>query len=238
MNHGRTILNKYIGSSLDDFLIEEGILEHCEEKAKSESILQSKEEKSVTHSEGEPMKPKIKYVWNKDLQCYLEDITTEKFEIDDGLIEEIYPYRSPKEPNRGNEVAILMNLLMFDGDFNFVNENLDESDFTSSECREIYSIFRVLKRLNNEANFEDLKDVVDLKKYKSLFEEMRHKHLPDADIQDGWLKDTVKRIVERNWMKRRENIRRLIQNGKRSDDEVTELMKEFNHLIRNPPKVL
>lgn len=49
--------------------------------------------------------------------------------------------------------------------------------------------------------------------------------------------ETIQRILERNWMGIREDIRQKIQSGACSDEEAMDLAKVFDDLKKNPPKV-
>lgn len=49
--------------------------------------------------------------------------------------------------------------------------------------------------------------------------------------------ETVQRILERNWMERCEEIRRKLHSGDSSEEEATQLMKQFSELKRSPPKL-
>jgi DNA primase len=45
------------------------------------------------------------------------------------------------------------------------------------------------------------------------------------------------KLLERSWMEKREEIKRRIQSGEYSEDEVLELAKEFDRLKQSPPIV-
>jgi DNA primase len=49
---------------------------------------------------------------------------------------------------------------------------------------------------------------------------------------------SVQKILDRNWMEKREEIKMKIQNGQSSEDEALALAKEFGELNRTPPKVV
>lgn len=49
--------------------------------------------------------------------------------------------------------------------------------------------------------------------------------------------DVMQKIVDRNWMRQSEEVRMKIQSGQCSDDQVMELVKQFNQLKKNPPKL-
>lgn len=51
------------------------------------------------------------------------------------------------------------------------------------------------------------------------------------------LLDSIQKLLDRNWMLKCEEIRVKIQSGQCSDDEALSLLKEFDALKKNPPKV-
>lgn len=50
--------------------------------------------------------------------------------------------------------------------------------------------------------------------------------------------ETIQKILDRNWMEKREVIKMRIQSGQCSDEQAIELAKQFDELKRNPPKVI
>lgn len=49
--------------------------------------------------------------------------------------------------------------------------------------------------------------------------------------------ESIQKILDRNWMRASEVIKMKIHSGQSSDEEATELIKQFNDLKRTPPKV-
>ena len=49
--------------------------------------------------------------------------------------------------------------------------------------------------------------------------------------------ETIQKVLDRNWMEKREKIRMRIQSGQCSDEEAFGLAKQFDELKRYPPKV-
>ena len=52
------------------------------------------------------------------------------------------------------------------------------------------------------------------------------------------LVETIQRILDRNWMEKRETIKIRIHSGMCSDEEAHEMAKQFDDLKRNPPRVM
>lgn len=49
--------------------------------------------------------------------------------------------------------------------------------------------------------------------------------------------ETIQQMGNRKWMEARDEIRKKIQSGKYSDEEVLKLSHDFDNLKKNPPKV-
>ena len=49
--------------------------------------------------------------------------------------------------------------------------------------------------------------------------------------------EAIQKILDRNWMQKREEIRGKIQSGLCSEEEVLDLVRQFDDLKRSPPKV-
>ncbi len=60
----------------------------------------------------------------------------------------------------------------------------------------------------------------------------------DKHKAEGHFLDTIQKILNRNWMEKREEIKMKIQSGQCSDEEVFALVKQFDDLKREPPKVV
>ena len=54
---------------------------------------------------------------------------------------------------------------------------------------------------------------------------------------DSFFMETLQKILNRNWMSACEDIKMKIQSGQCSDDEALELVKDYNELRKNPPKI-
>jgi DNA primase len=50
--------------------------------------------------------------------------------------------------------------------------------------------------------------------------------------------ETIQRILNRNWMEMREDIKIRIHSGQCTDDEVDVLMRKFDELKRAPPQLI
>ncbi|MBA3958513.1 MAG: DNA primase [Parachlamydiaceae bacterium] len=64
-----------------------------------------------------------------------------------------------------------------------------------------------------------------------LISEILDKKVNKDKVQDHF-EAAMQRILDRNWMEKREEVKRKIQSGQYSDDEVLELVKQFDALKR------
>lgn len=99
--------------------------------------------------------------------------------------------------------------------------NLVAADFYSSICREIYvaRLMGDLSLLSGEA--------------QALLNELPHKKAKETHFVE-----LLQKILDRNSLRRCEEIKMKIQSNKYSEDEVLELAKEFSYLKNNAPKVI
>src|SRR5690606_37396630 len=59
----------------------------------------------------------------------------------------------------------------------------------------------------------------------------------DKDHVEQHFIETIQKILNRNWMEQREEVKMKIQSGQSSEEEVFALVKQFDELKREPPKV-
>ena len=57
-------------------------------------------------------------------------------------------------------------------------------------------------------------------------------------LAEGFLKRKGYKILDRNWMEKREGIKRKIQSGQCTDEEALLLLREFDELKRAQPNVI
>lgn len=112
-------------------------------------------------------------------------------------------------------------------------------------------------------NFEDLKDPICCQFYQTYLKCYKQGGSYDlailanqmpADESQAWLGElmqkkinrekaevqyieTIQKILDRNWMQKREDIKVKIQTGQCTDDEALELVRLFEEIKQNPPSV-
>ena len=136
------------------------------------------------------------------------------------------------DPDRILESDLLRWLLMSGGDSerfsNIVKEYLEPEDFLVPICRKVYQ--QCLKKpdlLSLAISDGEIQDFLDDLSKKMINKERAEKHFLEV----------VQSILDRNWMRRCEDIRIKIISGQNSDEEASELLRQFSQAKKEKPKV-
>jgi len=113
---------------------------------------------------------------------------------------------------------------------------LKAEDLHSPVCRQIYSAY--LNKVSNGVPCELLELIIEIESPEAqvVLSELTHKKV-NAEKADLHFTETLQRILERNWMKKREEVKMRIQSGQCDDEEALALVKQFDEIRKNPPKV-
>jgi DNA primase len=115
--------------------------------------------------------------------------------------------------------------------------NLSERDFLLTVCQKIFKVYK--ENFENQRPCDLLSLAIDLDDAEGqlvmsdLLQKKVNKERAEAQVNE-----TVKKILDRNWMQKREEIKIKIQSGQCSDDEALILIKQFDDLKRSPPQVM
>lgn len=93
-----------------------------------------------------------------------------------------------------------------------------------SSSPQSYDLLSIIGRMEDQEGQILLQEILD----KKINEEKAEEHLCE----------TIQRILDRNWMEKREEIKSLIHNAQCSDEEALQLVKKFDELKRSPPKLI
>lgn len=125
-------------------------------------------------------------------------------------------------------VFLLKNKVALD----FLKNHLQKEDFLTSFCRELYQAL-------DQEEFPDLLTLASemkSEKVQECLEELVSKRIPKERV-DQYFPLSIQKILDRNWMRKREKVRLRLQSGRASDEEALRLAKEFDALKNNPPKI-
>ncbi len=143
------------------------------------------------------------------------------------------------DPDRIMETDFLRILFVEGGDTAYVNfamQNLKSSDLVSSPCRMIYDAYIEAFKKNQPRDLLTLAIAIEDPEIQVVISDLHQRKINrEKNIEN--FKECITKILNRNWMQRREAVRIAIQSGDEDDDRVFLLTKEFSELKKNPPKL-
>ncbi len=145
------------------------------------------------------------------------------------------------DPDRILETDLLRWLLLLGLEqtrlVDLVRANLKKEDFHVAICQKIFEIYR--ENYENHRPCDLLSLTIDLNDAEGqlVMSDLVQKKV-NKERAEQQLIETIQKILDRNWMEKRENIKMRIQSGQCSDEEALELVKQFDDLKRHPPRVL
>ncbi len=144
------------------------------------------------------------------------------------------------DPERILEGDFLRLLLLFGETYPKFAElarlNLGELEFRVLICRSLYEKYMQLSQANAPRDLLSLATQIEDPECQTLIAEIVHKKVNKEKVEVLFF-ETIQKILDRNWMQKREEVKMKIQSGQASDEEVLALVKEFDYLKANPPKV-
>ena len=115
--------------------------------------------------------------------------------------------------------------------------NLKKEDFRVSICRKIFQTYQENYEKGRSCDLLSLAIDLDDTEGQLLLSDLLQKKV-NKERSEQQLIETMQKMLDRNWMEKREAIRMKIQSSQYSDEEVTELAKQFDELKRSPPHVI
>ncbi len=141
------------------------------------------------------------------------------------------------DPDRILETDLLRWLIVWEKGpamLSMVQKNLSAEDFRVDICRRVFQAIEALAAAGERWNLWNL--AAQAPEGQGLLDEIMQRKL-DKDRGDQLVLAAIQKVLDRNWMLQTEEIGAKIRSGVCSDDEVLLLLKEFDTLKRNPPKV-
>lgn len=120
---------------------------------------------------------------------------------------------------------------------NIAKKNLTEDHFKIRICKNLFTKFMNSNLKDNKIDL--LSFAIDLDNIEERFfmSEMLQKKINLEKTKENFIL-TIQKILDRNWMEKREDIKLKIQSGTLLDDEVINFAKEFDLLKNNRPVVI
>ncbi len=113
---------------------------------------------------------------------------------------------------------------------------LRSTHFRIASCRSLYEAYQKAYEAGLPTDLLSLASSFQLDE-QSIVGEIMHKKINRQKAEEGVL-DTLQKILLRDWMEQREHVRVKLQQASSSEEEVQSLLKEFDEIKKNPPKVL
>lgn len=114
--------------------------------------------------------------------------------------------------------------------------HLTPEDFRTPICRKLYQTYLDLAEQQKPCDWLSLAISLDDAESQLFMSQLLQKKVNKERAHENFL-ETIQKILDRNWMLTREMIKMKIQSGQCSDEEVMELVKQFDTLKSSPPKV-
>ncbi len=117
-----------------------------------------------------------------------------------------------------------------------IQKNLVKEDFKVPACASLFETYLGL-------SFEERREWFSLATYlrekeeQEIFNELLVKKVNKQKIEQC-VPETVKKILERNWMEKKEKILHKMKNHVGSEEDLLSLTQEFGMLCKTPPRVL
>lgn len=145
------------------------------------------------------------------------------------------------DPDRILETDLLRWLILLGGEqtklMDLARANLKRDDLHVSICQKIYTL--LMENYENRRPSDLLALAIDLDDAEGqlVLSDLVQKKV-NRERAEPQLLETIQRILDRNWMEKREAIKIRIHSGLCSDEEAHEMAKHFDDLKRNPPVVM
>jgi DNA primase len=143
-------------------------------------------------------------------------------------------------PDRVIETDLLRWIIVNSGQdanlLQMVQKNLQLDDFIDPPSKKLYSNLLELSLKGVSFDLMNLMEYVDSEN-SALLDLIVKKKIQLERAKIG-VRDSIQKILERNWMLKRESIKTKIQMGKHSENEILELAKQFDELKKLTPKLI
>lgn len=142
------------------------------------------------------------------------------------------------DPDRIMESDVLRWLLMGGGSTRLteiIQINLKPENLRTPLCRRIYEMY-LAHYSQKPCNLLSLMIYLEDAESQQFITELEQKKV-NRERAEQHCVEAVQKILDRNWMESREEIKRKIQSGECSDEEASNLLKHFDEIKKHPPKI-
>lgn len=111
--------------------------------------------------------------------------------------------------------------------------NIQEKDFKITSCRTLYSYYK--KSYEEKKPLDLLSLAMDLEEQMFLSEILQKR--VDKTKAKIYLHETIEKILKRNWIEKKEEVKEKINSGLCSEEEMVKLVKEFDEIHKKRPEI-
>ncbi len=115
--------------------------------------------------------------------------------------------------------------------------NIDKHHLCISGAALLYEEFLKASQEGGSCDLLTLGACLESEEDQKLLSEIMQRKINILKAEDGF-KETVRKLLLRQWMQASESIRQKLQSGALSDDEASDLAKQFDLIKKNPPEVV
>lgn len=115
--------------------------------------------------------------------------------------------------------------------------NIQAGHFRVEICQKLYNLYLAAFDEGRPRDLLSFAAHLEKEEDQKIFSEMIERKINVQKAEEGII-ETVRKILERNWMEKREAIKTEIQRGSLKEEEVLELAKQFDEIKRHPPRVV
>ena len=119
----------------------------------------------------------------------------------------------------------------------WAKDNITREHLVVPMCKLFYKTYLDHHTKNLRCEIASLANHMPGDDHQDWFSELLHKKV-NKEKAEQQFQETMQKILDRNWMHRREEIKIKIQSGQCSDDEALDLVKQFDEVKRKQPKLL
>lgn len=116
------------------------------------------------------------------------------------------------------------------------HNNLKPEDFKVSICRAIYDFYLECYQEKRPADLLSIATMIEDVEIQPAISEILKVRI-NKEKAEPQLIEAIQKILSRNWMEKREQLRIRIIDGQCSDEEAMLLTKQLQEIIKNPPKI-
>lgn len=115
-------------------------------------------------------------------------------------------------------------------------QNVPPDKLVNVPCRKFYETYLARTHAKEPLDLLGLMIQIESEEGSALVAELLQKKINKERAESSFM-ECLQKILDRNWMQCREAIKMRLHSGQCTDEEATELAKQFDEIRKNPPKI-